>query len=79
MMDTFCLSRKSKAQREKEEKQKEEELAAQMQKEAEAMAEKDQKPMEPPTDANFVKYLEDVTDRILPLPSTKEQIVTLAQ
>ncbi|XP_076446526.1 armadillo repeat-containing protein 3-like isoform X2 [Babylonia areolata] len=70
---------KSKAQREKEEKQKEEELAAQLQKEAEALAEKDQKPLEPPTDPAFIKYLEDVTDKILPLPSTKEQIKALAQ
>ena len=79
MVDIICVCRKSKAQREKEEKQKEEELAAQMQKEAEAMADKDPKPLEPPTDPSFVKYLEDVTDKILPLPSTKEQIVALAQ
>ncbi|KAL8577393.1 hypothetical protein ACOMHN_060215 [Nucella lapillus] len=69
---------KSKAQREKEEKQKEEELAAQLQKEAEAMAEKDQKPLEPPTDPTFVKCLEDVAERILPLPSIREQIKALA-
>ncbi|KAK7097085.1 armadillo repeat-containing protein 3-like isoform X2 [Littorina saxatilis] len=70
---------KSKAQREKEEKQREEELAAQLQREQEAIAEQVQKPLEPPFDSNFVKFLEDVTDKIMPLVSTKEQIVALAQ
>nr|KAG5705421.1 hypothetical protein BaRGS_004548 [Batillaria attramentaria] len=72
---------KSKSQKEKEmDKQREMELAAQAQREAEVMAEQqDMKVHEPPSDPNFVKYLEDVTDKILPLPTIKEQIVALAQ
>ena len=73
------ISNRTKAQREKEEKQKEEELAAQLQKEAEAAAQKDQKPPEPPTDPNFVKYLEEATEKVLPLPTRTEQISALAQ
>ncbi|XP_025087750.1 armadillo repeat-containing protein 3-like [Pomacea canaliculata] len=70
---------KSKAQREKEEKQREEELAAQAQKEAEAIAGKDKNTLEPPSDPSFVRYLEEVHEKVLPLSTTVEQITVLAR
>lgn len=70
--------RKSK-QKEKEEKQKEEELQAQLQKEAEALANSENQPFNPPTDSNLVKYIEEVTERILPLATATEQVKALAQ
>ncbi|XP_034303811.2 armadillo repeat-containing protein 3 isoform X4 [Magallana gigas] len=71
-------SPKSK-QKEKEEKQKEEELQAQLQKEAEALANSENQPFNPPTDSNLVKYIEEVTERILPLATATEQVKALAQ
>lgn len=68
----------SKAREKEMERQREEELAAQAQREAEANVE-EQKPTEPPSDPSFVKYLEDATDKVLPLPTIKEQITVLAQ
>lgn len=70
---------KSKAQREKEEKQREEELAAQAQKEAEVLAGKDKNTLEPPSDPSFVRYLEEVHEKVLPLSTTVEQITVLAR
>ncbi|XP_048777082.1 armadillo repeat-containing protein 3-like isoform X2 [Ostrea edulis] len=70
--------RKSK-QKEKEEKQREEELQAQLQKEAEALATSENQPFNPPTDSNLLKYLEEVTERILPLATAAEQVRALAQ
>ena len=70
---------KSKAQKEKEEKQKEEELQAQLQKEAETQPTTDNKPFEMPCDSNLFKYLEEITEKIQPLPTTREQVVALAQ
>ncbi|XP_061165176.1 armadillo repeat-containing protein 3-like isoform X2 [Saccostrea echinata] len=72
------VDRKSK-QKEKEEKQKEEELQAQLQKEAEALANSENQPVSPPTDSNLVKYIEEVTDRILPLATATDQVKALAQ
>ncbi|XP_061165179.1 armadillo repeat-containing protein 3-like isoform X5 [Saccostrea echinata] len=66
-------------QKEKEEKQKEEELQAQLQKEAEALANSENQPVSPPTDSNLVKYIEEVTDRILPLATATDQVKALAQ
>ncbi|XP_048777084.1 armadillo repeat-containing protein 3-like isoform X5 [Ostrea edulis] len=71
-------SPKSK-QKEKEEKQREEELQAQLQKEAEALATSENQPFNPPTDSNLLKYLEEVTERILPLATAAEQVRALAQ
>jgi len=75
----FSFIRKSKAQKEKEEKQKEEELQAQLQKEAETQPTTDNKPFEMPCDSNLFKYLEEITEKIQPLPTTREQVVALAQ
>ncbi|XP_062608563.1 armadillo repeat-containing protein 3-like isoform X1 [Saccostrea cucullata] len=72
------VDRKSK-QKEKEEKQKEEELQAQLQKEAEALANSENQPVNPPTDSNLVKYIEEVTERILPLATATDQVKALAQ
>ncbi|KAK3779638.1 hypothetical protein RRG08_040361 [Elysia crispata] len=69
---------KSKAQREKEEKAREEELAAQREKEAELQG-AERPPFTPPPDPQLVKYVEEVTEKILPLPSTRAQVVALAQ
>ncbi|XP_056009860.1 armadillo repeat-containing protein 3-like isoform X7 [Ostrea edulis] len=66
-------------QKEKEEKQREEELQAQLQKEAEALATSENQPFNPPTDSNLLKYLEEVTERILPLATAAEQVRALAQ
>ncbi|XP_022325530.2 armadillo repeat-containing protein 3-like isoform X1 [Crassostrea virginica] len=70
--------RKSK-NKEKEEKQREEELQAQLQKEAEVLASMENQPFNPPTDSNLVKYIEEVTERILPLATPNEQVKALAQ
>lgn len=70
---------KSKAQKEKEEKQKEEELQAQLQKEAEHQQVQDNKPFEMPCDSNLCKYIEEVTEKIQPLLTSREQVIALAQ
>lgn len=77
----ICIStfRKSKAQKEKEEKQREEELQAQLQKEAENQNSQDNKPFEMPCDSNLCKYLEEVTEKIQPLLTSREQVIALAQ
>ena len=68
---------KSRAQREREERQREEELLAQQQREAELAA--GQGPFTPPGDPTLMKYIEEVQERVAPLPSTKHQVVALAQ
>ena len=78
--DLICIiSRKSKSQKEKEEKQKEEELQAMLQKEAENINAMENTPVQPPTDSNLVKYIEEVTEKIQPLPTVREQVTALAQ
>ncbi|GFO30833.1 Armadillo repeat-containing protein 3 [Plakobranchus ocellatus] len=69
---------KSKAQREREEKAREEELAAQREKEADLQG-AERPPFSPPPDPQLCKYVEEVTERILPLPSTRAQVLALAQ
>ena len=71
-------NRKSKAQREREEKAREEELAAQREKEAELQG-AERPAFCPPPDPQLVKYVEEVTEKILPLPSTRAQVTALAQ
>ena len=81
IFNTHLTRSKSRAQREKEEKQREEELAAQMQREAEmaaAAAAADPPEFDPPTDPALLKMVEEVTESIMPLPSTKDQVVALA-
>ena len=65
------LYRKSRQQRMQEEKQKEEEAAAQKEDES--------KPFISPADSVFLKYTEEVRDRIQPLPTTRDQVMALAQ
>ncbi|VDI55866.1 Hypothetical predicted protein [Mytilus galloprovincialis] len=71
--------RKSKAQKEKEEKQREEEIQAQLQREAENQSTTDNKPFEMPCDSNLCQYLEEITEKIQPLQTTREQVIALAQ
>ena len=78
---SFCSYRKvSRAQREREERQKEEELAQQQQQQQQNQADEqgDQQPFVPPGDNNLIQYVEEVKDRIGPLPTTKDQVVALA-
>ncbi|XP_071087902.1 armadillo repeat-containing protein 3-like isoform X2 [Haliotis cracherodii] len=70
---------RTKAQREREEKQKEEEIQAQLAKEAEAQAAEENKPFTTPEDPALYKYMEDVMDKIQPLPTTRLQVVALAE
>lgn len=70
---------KSKAQKEKEEKQKEEELQAQIQKDSEDHSSADNKPFEMPCDSNLCKYVEEITEKIQPLQTTREQVIALAR
>jgi len=72
------LPRKTRKQQEREEKQREEELAAQLQREAEAISAAENKPFEVPCDASLLKYLEEVGEKIQPLPTTREQVKALA-
>ncbi|XP_041358509.1 armadillo repeat-containing protein 3-like isoform X2 [Gigantopelta aegis] len=69
---------KTKAQKEKEEKQREEELQAQLAKEAEAADDKF-KPFSDLGDPTLCSFIDDITEKILPLPTTMEQIVALAE
>ena len=48
-----------------------------MQKEIEHMTE--QPPFSLPGDSQLMKYIEEVQERVAPLPSTKDQVVALAQ
>ena len=73
---SFC--RKTRKQQEREEKQKEEELQAQLQKEAEAISAADSRPYECPCDSTLLKYIEEVMEKIQPLPTTREQVKALA-
>lgn len=72
---------KSRLQREKEEKQREVEeqaaAAAALQREADRTTE--QQPFSPPGDAALMKYVEETTDAVAPLPTTRDQVVALAQ
>ncbi|KAL8622228.1 hypothetical protein ACOMHN_043751 [Nucella lapillus] len=71
---------KLKNQRGKEEKQKQkEEEEGEGQKEKEEGGEKEKEVLEPPNDPDFVTYLDEATDKILPLPASTDQIVALAQ
>ena len=53
-------------------------MAAQREKEAELQG-AERPPFTPPPDPQLVKYVEEVTEKILPLPSTRAQVVALAQ
>lgn len=70
--------RKTRKQQEREERQREEELQAQLQKEAEAISAAENKPYESPCDSTLLKYIEEVTEKIQPLPTTREQVKALA-
>jgi len=70
--------RKTRKQQEREEKQREEELQAQLQKEAEAILAAENKPYEAPCDSILLKYIEEVSEKIQPLPTTREQVKVLA-
>ncbi|ELT95018.1 hypothetical protein CAPTEDRAFT_165326 [Capitella teleta] len=68
---------RTRSQREREEKQKEEEQHAQQQREAEVST--SQGPFIAPGDPSLIKYIDEVQERVAPLPSTKCQVVALAQ
>ncbi|XP_076467502.1 armadillo repeat-containing protein 3-like isoform X2 [Babylonia areolata] len=69
---------KSRAQRGKEDKQKTKEEEEAEQREKEGEGERKEVP-KPPSDPDLAAYLDEATDRILSLPSSREQIVALAQ
>ncbi|BFZ14755.1 hypothetical protein BsWGS_17793 [Bradybaena similaris] len=68
---------KLKAQKEREERAREEELAAQQKK----LEEESLKlaVFSPPRDPNLVKYIDEVREKILPLPTTYGQVKALAE
>ncbi|CAH1777612.1 unnamed protein product [Owenia fusiformis] len=68
---------KSRAAREREERQREEELRAQLLREEEAAM--SSQPFVTPADPTLCKYIEDVQERVLPLMSTKYQVIALAE
>ncbi|OWF48938.1 armadillo repeat-containing protein 3-like isoform X3 [Mizuhopecten yessoensis] len=70
---------KSRSQRDKEEKQREEEMQAQLLKEAMSQGGRDSKPFESPSDPTLLKYMEEVIEKIQPIPSLHEQVITLAR
>ncbi|XP_021356632.1 armadillo repeat-containing protein 3-like isoform X1 [Mizuhopecten yessoensis] len=72
-------SGKSRSQRDKEEKQREEEMQAQLLKEAMSQGGRDSKPFESPSDPTLLKYMEEVIEKIQPIPSLHEQVITLAR
>ncbi len=76
---TFYLFNRKRAKREQEERQREEELLAQQQREAEAAAAEGGASFTTPGDQQLVKYIEEVKDRIQPLPTSRDQVVALAQ
>ncbi|ESP02130.1 hypothetical protein LOTGIDRAFT_111572, partial [Lottia gigantea] len=71
-------SKKTKAQKEKEEKQKEE-LQAQLQREADAMAATESHDFIMPCDPGLLSYIDEVMEKIQPLPTSREQVIHLAQ
>ncbi|XP_060595382.1 armadillo repeat-containing protein 3-like isoform X3 [Ruditapes philippinarum] len=71
-------SKKTRKQQEREEKQREEELQAQLQREAEAISAAENKPYEAPCDSTLLKFIDEVVDKIQPLPTTREQVKALA-
>ena len=75
--DHFKL-RKSRKQQEREEKQREEELQAQLQKEAQITSVVQNKPFETPCDPTLLQFIEEVTEKIQPLPSSRDQVKALA-
>ena len=70
--------RKTRKQQEREERQREEELQAQLQREAEAISNADNRPYDPPCDSVLFKFIEEVTEKIQPLTTTREQVKALA-
>ncbi|XP_053398828.1 armadillo repeat-containing protein 3-like isoform X3 [Mercenaria mercenaria] len=72
------VSKKTRKQQEREEKQREEELQAQLQREAEAISAAENKPYEPPCDSTLLKFIDEVVEKIQPLPTTREQVKALA-
>ncbi|KAL4230819.1 Armadillo repeat-containing protein 3 [Mactra antiquata] len=69
---------KTRKQQEREERQREEELQAQLQREAEAISAAESKPYETPCDSTLLKYIDEVVEKIQPLPTTREQVKALA-
>ncbi|KAL5011438.1 hypothetical protein ScPMuIL_009989 [Solemya velum] len=69
---------KTKAQKDKEDKQREEEIHAQLQRENENMNGEDSQPFVAPADPTLVKFIEEVTEKIQPLSTTKTQVSALA-
>ncbi|XP_053398829.1 armadillo repeat-containing protein 3-like isoform X4 [Mercenaria mercenaria] len=75
---TLTAFKKTRKQQEREEKQREEELQAQLQREAEAISAAENKPYEPPCDSTLLKFIDEVVEKIQPLPTTREQVKALA-
>lgn len=69
---------KTRKQQEREERQREEELQAQLQREAEAISAAENKPFEPPCDSALLKCIDEIIEKIQPLPTTREQVKALA-
>lgn len=69
---------KTRKQQEREERLREEEHQAQLQREAEAISNADNRPFDPPCDPTLYKYIEEVVEKIQPLPTTREQVTALA-
>ena len=75
------MDRKSKVtQKEKEDKLKEDDLGSQTGENLASTAVTGMlEPFFAPGDLTLVKYLEDVDEKIMPLPTSKDQVVALAQ
>ena len=70
---------KSRAAKEKEEKQKEEEAAAREAEGPTASAGGEPQPFVAPGDNNLIQYMEDMQEKVSPLPTTRDQVIALAQ
>lgn len=74
----FFIS-KRETKREREERELRERLEADRLAEQQALLSQQQSPYEPQSDSKLEEYVNAVTDEIHPLPTTKEQVIGLAQ
>ncbi|XP_071838441.1 armadillo repeat-containing protein 3-like [Apostichopus japonicus] len=70
---------KRETKREREERELRERLEADRLAEQQALLSQQQSPYEPQSDSKLEEYVNAVTDEIHPLPTTKEQVICLAQ
>ncbi|XP_067948089.1 armadillo repeat-containing protein 3-like [Watersipora subatra] len=72
-------SSKARSRKEKDEEKEREEEEQRLREAEEASQKENDKPFVPPADPQLLKYIDEVNEKIMPLPTTREQVVALAR